>query len=39
MTDASFVVVGWLGTAGAVAAYALSVRLRTRRARAGARIR
>ena len=39
MTDASFVILGWVGTTGAVAAYALSIRLRSRRARAGVRFR
>lgn len=33
MTDASFIVTGWVGTALAVAAYAISVRRRTRRTR------
>ena len=32
MTDVSFIATGWIGTAVAVAAYALSVRRRTRRA-------
>ena len=32
MTDAPFIAAGWLGTAAAVAAYALSIAVRTRRA-------
>lgn len=33
MTDAPFVVAGWAGTALAVAGYALSIRVQTRRTR------
>jgi hypothetical protein len=33
MTDVSFIATGWIGTALAVAAYAISVQRRTRRAR------
>ena len=33
MTDAPFVAAGWVGTALAVAAYALSIRVRSRRTR------
>lgn len=32
MTDAAFVIVGWVGTAAAVGVYALRLRLRLRRA-------
>lgn len=32
MTDAPFIAAGWLGTAAAIAAYALSITIRTRRA-------
>lgn len=32
MTDAAFIAAGWIGTALAVAAYALAVHRRTRRA-------
>ena len=34
MTDAPFIVTGWIGTAAIVAAYAASVLRRTRRAHA-----
>ena len=33
MTDISFVAAGWIGTAVSIAAYAISVRRRIRRAR------
>ena len=36
MTDVSFIATGWIGTAVAVAAYAISVRRRTRRAHVAA---
>lgn len=32
MTDAPFIVAGWLGTAAAIGTYALSISIRTRRA-------
>lgn len=32
MTDASFIAAGWIGTAAAIALYAISVSVRTRRA-------
>ena len=32
MTDTPFIVAGWLGTAGAIAIYTVSIMIRTRRA-------
>lgn len=32
MTDTPFIVAGWVGTAGAIGLYALTVAVRTRRA-------
>ena len=39
MTDLSFILAGWLGTASVVALYALQIRTRTRRAAATIRRR
>ena len=39
MTDTPFIVTGWVGTAATVAAYAIAVLRRTRRAQAAARVR
>lgn len=37
MTDAPFVAVGWIGSATAVALYALQLRIRARRGSSGGR--
>jgi hypothetical protein len=37
MTDASFIVAGWIGSAAAIALYALQLRIRTRRHSSGGR--
>lgn len=34
MTDLPFIAAGWIGTTAALAVYAVTIRLRTRRARA-----
>ncbi len=39
MTDAPFILVGWLGTASAIGLYAVNLRIRSRRAAAALRRR
>jgi hypothetical protein len=39
MTDAPFVLAGWLGTASAIGLYVLNLRIRSRRAAAAVRRR